>query len=188
MTQRRRAYRSRTLSPLRIPIAGLVCVVIGILVVGLIVIGLTSETTSARGYTAPYSAPAAPSQTRPVGVPAIHPHSSANGSAAAGTEPSPTFSVSDAVTYVKTHSIPRAVAVHGTLSVATAKFMSSKAASTTLKGESIGLPDDATVCYVELQGATVSFAGPGGTVVTFSRVYELFDAQSGNLLMDGGLD
>jgi hypothetical protein len=158
---------------------------------------MTSETTSAYAYVAaPQSLQnAAPvphprtsnRQGQPIGYPAIRPHASTNNSATIGTESSPGFTVNDAIEYVKTHGIFKAIGAHGTVKVAKAKFMPSKAASVALDGESIGLPDDALVCYVELHGK-IDFAGPSGVVVTFSRVYELFDAQSGNLLMVGGLD
>lgn len=66
-------------------------------------------------------------------------------------------------------------------------FMTTSQASTLLQGESIGRPDGAMVCYVELRGP-FTIEGPvpaGATLPTAQRAYDIFDAQTGNILMWG---
>jgi hypothetical protein len=71
-------------------------------------------------------------------------------------------------------------------SVVRVAFLTSAQVSALLGGESTGVPDDTLLCYVELQG-NFTFPSPQGTTQTFTKGVEVFDAQTGNLLMDGGL-
>ena len=74
----------------------------------------------------------------------------------------------------------------GAPTVVRVEFLTSKQVSTLLGGESIGLPDDALLCYVGLQGS-FAFPGPQGPTVTYPRGVEVFDAWTGNLLISGGM-
>jgi hypothetical protein len=70
--------------------------------------------------------------------------------------------------------------------VTSVAFLTSQQVSANLNGESTGLPDNTLLCFVEMRG-TFTFAGGLGSLVTYSRGYELFDAHTGNILMAGGL-
>jgi hypothetical protein len=73
----------------------------------------------------------------------------------------------------------------GPVTVGQIEFMSSEALSAQLNGESIGRPNAALVCYVELHGVFL-FSGLGSTEQTAHMTYEVFDAQTGNLILTGG--
>jgi hypothetical protein len=64
-------------------------------------------------------------------------------------------------------------------------------ASAVLGGQSVNVPDSTPVCLVTLGGSfTFGVAPPHGeaaTPPTYSDGFEVFDATTGNLLMDGGL-
>lgn len=96
----------------------------------------------------------------------------------------PAFSLDAARAYAESGRIPIGVArnVHAT----DAKFLSSAEVSKRLDGATIGLADDAPLCFVEMQG-DFTFAGPSGSAPHFTRGFEVFDAQSGKLLLSGGL-
>ncbi len=96
----------------------------------------------------------------------------------------PSFSLDAARAYAESGRIPIGVArnVHAT----DAKFLTSTEVSKRLDGATTGLPDDAQLCFVEMQG-DFTFAGPSGSDPHFTRGFEVFDAKSGNLLLSGGL-
>jgi hypothetical protein len=58
-----------------------------------------------------------------------------------------------------------------------------------MKGEFVGIPDSGMVCYVELYGpfyTTMISVPPGQTLPpTIDKGVEVFDAQTGNLLLWG---
>lgn len=113
----------------------------------------------------------------PPGVPAIKPHTS-------GT---PAFTTTDVAQYIASQSLLRTTSGQSP-KVIKSEFITAQEASTLLQGEYIGRPDNALVCYVELQGPfhTVGPLPPGATNPTLSTGYEVFDASTGNLLMYGG--
>jgi len=113
------------------------------------------------------------------GVAAIKPHLATSSGTA------PTFTATDAEQYVTAHPFANTnVTVIETPTVIQATFMTSAALSAQLDGESIGRPDTALVCYVKLQG-TFLFMGPKGPLTTHIA-YEVFDAETGNLILAGG--
>ncbi len=65
-------------------------------------------------------------------------------------------------------------------------FLSSQQLSNFTEGEGTGMPATHLLCYVELRGV-VKASGPSGVTVTLHKIEEVFDAQTGNLLMDGGI-
>jgi|SRR5579884_901008 hypothetical protein len=112
----------------------------------------------------------------PPGVPAIRPH-------IAGI---PSFTAADVAQYIKTGSSIRTIS-RAVPAITKTEFITAQQASNLLQGESIGRPDNALVCYVELRGP-FHVEGPlpqGASNPTLSTAYELFDAQTGNLLMWG---
>lgn len=99
----------------------------------------------------------------------------------------PAFTVNDVVSYVTTHPFAGGPTISGKPpSVVSVKFITSQLASQNLNGESTGLSDNASVCYVELygpftlEGASVPL---GAKLHPANNVIEVFDASTGNLLM-----
>ena len=99
------------------------------------------------------------------------------------------FTYDDVIHYVSTHPIPQAHLVNGPLTVTKVSFLMSQQVSALLKGESTGVADNTLLCLVEFQGDIVFINGAPGTTqpLSFSHLYEVFDAHTGNLLMAGGL-
>ncbi len=108
--------------------------------------------------------------TLPTGVPAIQPHLSGV----------PAFTKDDARAYVQ---------AQGQVTIIRVLFVTSYEACELMEGELVGLPDDALVCYVELRGNVVPFTGPPGSgppsQSTPPLEQEVFDARTGNLLVEG---
>ena len=66
------------------------------------------------------------------------------------------------------------------------EFLTSREVKERLHGLTTGFAADHVLCYVELQGP-FSFSGPQGVVATYSRGVLIFDAQTGNLVISGGI-
>lgn len=111
------------------------------------------------------------------GMPAITPQS----------EKIPSFSEEDVKQYVETAPLSRDIDESTKDTISAIKWLSAGEVSKLLDDEDMGVPDDTQLCYVELQGM-FTFAGPGKTTVTYSKGFEVFDAQTGNLLVSGGLE
>jgi hypothetical protein len=121
----------------------------------------------------------------PPGIPAIQPHLVTSHSSVSGSGSFPAFAATDAAQYVTSHPFWHTnIQVAGSFNVMHVTFLTSHALSIQLHGESIGRPDTALVCYVELQG-TFIFAGAKGPM-TAHEAYEVFDAQTGSLILTGG--
>ncbi|GHO79825.1 hypothetical protein KSD_75960 [Ktedonobacter sp. SOSP1-85] len=98
----------------------------------------------------------------------------------------PAFTLDDVKQYFKAHPLLTTAGKPGT--IVKLAFMMSKEASSLMNGESIGIPDDALVCYVELQGPfdRLPISTPGNTgKLSFQRVHYVIDAQTGNQLVFG---
>ncbi len=101
---------------------------------------------------------------------------------------SPSFTTSDVRAFLRIHPFVSGPPVKGaTPTIVEIKFMTSKQASVLMRGESVGLPDTAIVCYVKFHGpftqvnASVS---PGAKPLPPTDTgVEIFDGQTGNLLM-----
>lgn len=91
------------------------------------------------------------------------------------------------VTYVNTHAMLHALGT-STLPQAITRliFTTNAGVDALLHGENPGFPDTIPLCYVEFVG-TFTFAGPGNQTLTFKKGYYVFDLQTGNLVMEGGL-
>jgi hypothetical protein len=116
--------------------------------------------------------------SKPVGGPAITPTLPA-------TTSGPRFTTADAASYASAHPVWRSLNAN-LPQVVLVSFLTAQQVSDKLGGESTGLDPDTILCYVELSG-DFSFAGPQGSVISTTRAVEIFDAQSGNLLISGGL-
>jgi hypothetical protein len=98
---------------------------------------------------------------------------------------SPSFSLADAQAYARSHRLSGDVGTNQK-SVISSSFATSAAVSKLLDGETVGVPDKALVCVVVVQGSFVFLGPPGGTSVKYSKAYEVFDGNTGNLLLVGG--
>ncbi len=137
---------------------------------------------SARGQQATVVGAVHPAGTLPPsnshGLPGIAPRTpSRSGS-------TPAFTADDARSYALQAKVP-GVKVLGTVSVAEVKFMTAGQASALLNGEDIGIPDSSLVCVVVLQGG-FDFAARAGQVIHYDGAVEVYDGQTGNLLLMGG--
>ncbi|MGA2636271.1 hypothetical protein [Methylocella sp.] len=98
------------------------------------------------------------------------------------------FTKSDVAAYFATHNLPLNAGAKGDFTVANLEFLTAKQASDRLAGEPTGLNDNDRVGFATLTGKFI-FSGPSNTKpATFSSAYALFDAATGNLLMDGTLE
>lgn len=149
---------------------GLILVLCCLLLV--VIFAPRSGRAAATSVQAPISA--VPSSSGP-GLPAIHPSSPLG------------ITTTDVQAYLRIHPFVGGPPVKGvTVSIETIQFMTSKQASALMDGEETGLPDTATVCYVKLHGpfTVVGPVPPGAQQLpTVAYGVEIFDAQTGNLLM-----
>ncbi len=122
----------------------------------------------------------------PIGAPAIHPtrDPSTNGGAA--------FTAADVEQFIQTNGYAGGPTVSGKPpTILKILFVTSKEAGILLNGQDVGLPDDALVCYVLLNGPFYETAippyvpnrTPPPTPLTYQTGYAVFDALTGNLLM-----
>jgi hypothetical protein len=98
------------------------------------------------------------------------------------------FTKSDVANYFAEHNLPLNRGPKTDFQVADLEFLTSKQASDRLAGEQTGLEDDHPVGFATLTGKFVFSGPPNAKTATFSKAYALFDATTGNLLMDGTLE
>jgi hypothetical protein len=112
------------------------------------------------------------------GIPAISPRNNCT----------PSFTARDVLDYENAHPFAamRVEAV-GKPAITKIWFLTSAEASQQMHGESIGIPDDALVCYVEFYRIFRKGSGPGGEPTErMGTAQQVFDAHTGNLLVAGG--
>jgi len=158
-----------------------------LLVVGLIVVILVFQGGVSNAQQNQQASDMVSSQYPP-GVQAITPTSPGT------TGNTPGFTVNDVKAYLAASGAP-ATAPGGHYTVEKIVFISAKEASTLMRGESTGRPDNALVCYVLLKGPfTIDISLPpppqgktwGKPVYPKeSEIEEVFDAHTGNLLVWG---
>lgn len=138
---------------------------------------LTSDNrpTASPGVTTSRSA-----VTSLLGVPAIQPR------AVHGAVTVPAFTSGEAAQYAKEHPVQHAV-IRGRTNVSHVLFMTNQQADAQMHLGVAKLSPNALVCIVELSGSTYTFPGHDGRTPTFSTGFELFDAQTGNLVIEGGM-
>ena len=120
------------------------------------------------------------SLTRP-GRPAITPKQVMN--KATSSVDYKAFTEADAIQFAKSYKMVRETGTNSRHAV-NAKFMTSKAAGVLLDTP-IGVGDNDLVCVVELKGKTTISAPGSQDTGDFQNAYLVFDAQSGNLLVEG---
>lgn len=126
------------------------------------------------------------SQSNLSGVPAIPVHTTTGVTA---NDASPAFTENDVVAYLNKEGFPAGPLVQGaSLKILAFQFVPANQASALMKGEFIGRPDDALVCYVKVQGPfMLTYAHlPAGDTQTTADIGDIvFDAHTGNLLAWG---
>lgn len=113
------------------------------------------------------------SQSPPPGMPAIHP-------TIAGTDPqTPNFTAADAKTYI-TSQLPTG----STTRITDALFMTSDELKTRWNFDpQVGT--NRLLCVVQMSGTFTYVAYSGATPRTYTVAYKVFDAHTGNLLLQG---
>ncbi len=120
---------------------------------------------------------------QPVGEPAITPTLSGI----------PAFTKDDVIKYITIHNMLFSDTPGSSITVTNkdVNFITSKEVNTIISRQGLGIPDSYLLCFVTLTGK-FTFPAPstddGKPVsVTYNNAYEVFDAQTGNLIMGGGL-
>lgn len=109
-----------------------------------------------------------------IGLPAITPRNDCT----------PSFTVQDVTTFERAHPAGNnRMTPIGTPKLTKVLFITSAEASKRLGNTSIGLPDDALVCVVELYGPYRVYPPMGPVSEHTGTMYEVFDAHTGNLLL-----
>jgi len=165
----------------------------GVVVVVLVIVAIanvnSSEAQNATAQTGSTSVPSVnsgpasqteslPSPSVASGVAAIVPRASTD---SALTISGAKFTSADATQYVSSHRVPHAQSSANPV-VDAAVFITSQEASTRLQGETIGIPAGSLVCYVTFHGSFTVSAPPNKTVI-YTKGVEVFNAQTGNLLL-----
>jgi hypothetical protein len=107
-----------------------------------------------------------------LGVPAIVPRNDCT----------PSYTAQDVVAYVNQGLHLGKIAVVGRPTVTRVLFTTSRHAGELMQGQSVGLADDAVVCYVELSGTFTGGSAPGVTPTVTHTAAIVFDGHSGNML------
>jgi hypothetical protein len=145
----------------------------------------------ALSYTAPQVAATSTMDTQPTQTSISQ---SSNGPGRPAIKPSlPIFATvritsADVNSYLQTHPFVGGPLMKGANSpIVSLQFVTSKQASTLMNGEPTGLADTAMVCYVKLQGpfspSAASLPPQAQKFSSATYAVEIFDAQTGNLLM-----
>ena len=167
---------------------------IGLLVAGCLVIVILAShgesRASAYSYTTseitplPNSTPVVHPQTGanatpavPAGIPAIRPQVAMN----SGVRQ--TFSASDVENYVKNHPMAEAVVVAPLPQAVKVEFLTSREVNISLNVRT-NLPDNTRVSLVTLQGSFQVSGPQGAKTKIVNTAYQVFDAQSGNLVLE----
>jgi hypothetical protein len=159
----------------RVPLRGVA------VLLALILVGVALSATIRTRASPVSSSPAAfnhPTIHDTDGQPAISPHSDGS-----------LLTPPDVQRYVSTHRFPAGNVVNGgRLQIEVLQLVTSHQASLYMRGESIGLPDNAEVYYVVVKGPFMTgglLVPTGSGASTFNLGEEAFDAQTGNLLVWG---
>jgi hypothetical protein len=92
------------------------------------------------------------------------------------------FTTDDARNYIQAH--PMAGDQQETIT--RVEFLPTSKVQQLLHGDTIGTPPNYMLCYAQLQGV-FTFTSWDGTLLTFNTGVMVFDAHTGNLLLEGGL-
>lgn len=98
----------------------------------------------------------------------------------------PAFSMDDLKHYVSGHPIPGNMG-GGQGTITQSEFLLSKQVTHLLGGEPTEMPDNAPLAYVELSGDFVFPGVANNPLLRFKNAFEVFDATTGALIMEGGL-
>jgi len=101
------------------------------------------------------------------------------------------FSSRELSSFALTHSVPLIEQLEPGMKVTTADCTyTAKRLAIVLHNKNLGLPDDAPLCYVELQGKFSVRTPPSKkerrpSPSVFPKSFEVFDARTGNLMLSG---
>lgn len=115
-----------------------------------------------------------------LGLPAIRPTRNVTGGQ------TPTFTVKDVEQYVATGTIGPKISANGPSKVVNVQFLPAQQVEALLKTTTASMPPDRLLCVAELSG-NYTISGPPSAVApstTFTTVYLVFDAQTGNLVVE----
>jgi hypothetical protein len=146
---------------------------IGVILVALIMVAVA--TAAGTAYAAFHASPASAPLSGP-GIPMIHP-------TRAGI---PAFTVADVRQFFTAHPVKSASGAPA--QIAEIQFMPEEQASAIMRGEPVGLPAHALVCYVQFRGSFLTTGGygpPQAKPAWFQLEEEVFDARTGNLMVYG---
>ncbi len=164
------------------------CIAVGLALLVLVGLVFSLKALASRGNSQTATSRSASSQTntQSPGSPAITPHINLS------NPKLPTFTANDVRQYILHNGSPAGPLVKGAhITFEKIEFVTSSQASQLLKGEWIGLPDNAPVCYVLIHGpfkATAvhpdpEFSPKSVPIVPFADI--VFDARTGNWLVWG---
>lgn len=170
---------------MRIRIAHLVGI-LGVVLLGVIVANTGGATHTGAANTV--SQVNLPSSTMPPQERAGGPTAAPRGAPAIRLMPGVSGQITreDVVAFVQHSPMPRTLGPRSLPQVIRADLLRSDAISALLRGESTGFPATQLLWFVEVKGTFV-FPGPRGSVLTNHLGYEVFQPETGNLVMFGGL-
>lgn len=172
----------------------LVAVAVAVLVLVVVGVGWSANAAAATSVKPipprPTFHPLQIQQTYVGGSPAITPRFPQN---VAESATAPSFTKADVVAFLNQSTFPAGPVVKGAqMTILTIQFVSAQQASKLMDGESVGRPDNALVCYVEMEGPFLLTGvsvppEPSGKKYPTTAKYghEVFDAHTGNLLVWG---
>jgi hypothetical protein len=111
-----------------------------------------------------------------VGIPAIKPRPDLKGLAI-------TFTEQEVKDFVKNNPLSGRIETRGAINLEMVEFLTGKDISTKFN-LSTGQPDNRQLCYVKLTGNFV-ISDRSGNQITYKYAYQIFDAETGNLLIQG---
>jgi hypothetical protein len=136
-------------------------------------------TSATPSKAAPYVAQARPSQ--------IHQGSVAKVQGASAIEPHGKPVTRDEVMqYISLTGIPQNISTDHHFTFMYVELLSDQIIEAKLNGEETGFPKTKQLWFAEVTGHFV-FAGPPGVTVALPYAYEIFDPETGNVIMAGGV-
>jgi len=114
-----------------------------------------------------------------LGVPAIQPQVGMAGHLA------PAFTTKDVEAYVATHQILARASASGPVVVEKVEFLPTQTVNERLK-TTISQADGTLLCLVQLRGTFTAAVPPGAKGRRFAVAYRVFDARTGDLLVEAG--
>lgn len=156
------------------------------IVLGGVMVSTSAPTSAGLGGTSlPYGYTPGPSlYPWATGVPAIKPHAVISSGGAGASDAVPTFTKADIVAWVSSTPFGAAVVGDPPPIVTSVAFLTDAQVASKLHGEDPGIPPSSLVAYVRVSGTFAQYSPLGGSPLIYHSGYLVFDAHTGNLLMD----